>query len=615
VQAIYAGQLDDLPDVARAAARRASVAGRRFPTRSFTALGITDGQTSVETLARRAFVAGPLDDPTLGESYVFRHALLRDAAYATLSRRDRAVLHLRLADWLARADPAALPTLAEVIARHYGAALDSAPELARTVDERTRDELVRLAADWFERAAAVAASFAAWESAHALATRALELTPEGDDAVRARRLRQLGEVTVDAVGAVAAESVLRDALSAYRALGAEGWSGLASTAVALGDVLRSQTRFTEAGELAEAALAEIEDDNPTSQARLLLLRGEATLNAHDAYDAAAADAERAAALVDERTEPLLALQATQLLAQIDAERGRQDEGAWRTVERLARANHRWDEAAGAIRVRAGMYLDDEPEDALPILAEAAELAGDHALVEGLAWCDYAQAEAFFALGEWDAALEAGFRALATGEARGFQRVIVRTWFVLLPIAEARARAELVRQAYPWFEMRRGREPDSPYARVVATAAHLRFARAGLERFDVPDVESRLPSFRLAHGSPSWLAGVMTVVGEWLSTGDLEGAARALETMRQSLARVPSSGLAFATEALLRGELELARADRAAAAAAAGDALTRTRAPWWRLRAAQILVAAGAASEEIESEADALARRLGVPRRA
>ena len=53
------------------------------------------------------FVAGPLEDPTLGESYVYRHALLRDAAYATLSRRDRAVLHLRLADCLATAEPAA----------------------------------------------------------------------------------------------------------------------------------------------------------------------------------------------------------------------------------------------------------------------------------------------------------------------------------------------------------------------------------------------------------------------------------------------------------------------------------------------------------------------------
>ena len=45
VQAIYAGQLDDLPDVARDAARRASIAGRRFPTRSFDALGIAEGHT------------------------------------------------------------------------------------------------------------------------------------------------------------------------------------------------------------------------------------------------------------------------------------------------------------------------------------------------------------------------------------------------------------------------------------------------------------------------------------------------------------------------------------------------------------------------------------------
>jgi|tagenome__1003787_1003787.scaffolds.fasta_scaffold20983896_3 class 3 adenylate cyclase/tetratricopeptide (TPR) repeat protein len=614
VQAIYAGQLDDLPDAARDAARRASIAGRRFPTRSFEALGIAEGHASVGTLVRRAFVAGPLNDPTLGESYVYRHALLRDAAYATLSRRDRAVLHLRLADWLASAEPAALPTLAEVIARHYAAALAAAPSLARTVDGRTRDDLVQLAADWFERAASVAVSFAAWESAHALASQALELTPASDEAGRARRLQQLGEVTVDAVGADVAESVLRDALAAYRALGGEGRAGLASTAAALGDVLRSQTRFSEAGDLADATLVEIGDGDPAAQARLLLVRGTARLNADDAYDAAAADAHRAAALIDERAEPLLALQATQLLAQIDAESGRLDEATWLTVERLARVNRRWDDAAGAVRVRAGIHLDDDPELALPILEEAAALARDHALVEGLAWCEYARAEALFGLGDWDAALDAGFRALATGEARGFQRVIVRTWFVLLPIAEARGRHDLVRQAHPWFEWRDGREPDSPYARVIATAAHLRFAHSGLEHFAVPDVESRLPSFRLAHGGPSWLAGVMTVVEEWLGQGDLDSAALALDTMRETLARVPSSGLAFATEAVLRSRLELARADCAAAAAAASEALASTQAPWWRLRAAELVEAAGGASREITAEADALARRLNVTRR-
>ena len=210
-----------------------------------------------------------------------------------------------------------------MIARHYAAALASAPSLARTVDDRALDDLVQLAADWFERAASVAASFAAWKSAHALASQALELTPPSDAAVRARRLQRLGEVTVDAVGADAAESVLREALAAYRALGIDGRAGLASTAAALGDVLRSQTRFSEAGDLADSTLAEIRRTaNAAAQARLLLLRGTAKLNANDAYEAAAEDARLAAALIDERAEPLLALQATQLLAQIDAESGR-----------------------------------------------------------------------------------------------------------------------------------------------------------------------------------------------------------------------------------------------------------------------------------------------------
>ncbi len=52
VQSIYAAQLDDLPDAARAVLRRASVAGRRFPREALAALGVDEAE-GVAALARR----------------------------------------------------------------------------------------------------------------------------------------------------------------------------------------------------------------------------------------------------------------------------------------------------------------------------------------------------------------------------------------------------------------------------------------------------------------------------------------------------------------------------------------------------------------------------------
>src|SRR6185295_7798626 len=43
--------------------------------------------------------------PGAGSAFAFRHRLVREAAYAALTRAERAVLHERHADWLERFDP------------------------------------------------------------------------------------------------------------------------------------------------------------------------------------------------------------------------------------------------------------------------------------------------------------------------------------------------------------------------------------------------------------------------------------------------------------------------------------------------------------------------------
>jgi class 3 adenylate cyclase len=102
VQSIYAAQLDDLPPKARLLARRASVAGRRFPMGALEPLGVPDGD-GLSPLRRRELIVGPLPEPVWGEAFAYRHALLRDAGYASLARAERARLHARLARWLEQA--------------------------------------------------------------------------------------------------------------------------------------------------------------------------------------------------------------------------------------------------------------------------------------------------------------------------------------------------------------------------------------------------------------------------------------------------------------------------------------------------------------------------------
>ncbi len=141
VQSIYAAQLDDLPPDARRLARRASVAGRRFPLGALEPLDAAgDG---LPPLQRRELLVGPIDEPLLGDAFAYRHALLRDAGYASLARAERARLHVRLARWLEQAAGEHAPEVAEQIAGHYSAALDSAPALAREIDDGLGREEIR----------------------------------------------------------------------------------------------------------------------------------------------------------------------------------------------------------------------------------------------------------------------------------------------------------------------------------------------------------------------------------------------------------------------------------------------------------------------------------------
>jgi class 3 adenylate cyclase/tetratricopeptide (TPR) repeat protein len=116
IQAIVAARIDGLPPGEKACMQRASVIGEQFPLDELLAL---DGEVGAapEALLRKGFFVADRDDPS-GRSLRFKHLLIRDVAYGSLSKADRAVLHDRVGSRLEAAMPDRLDEFSELLAYH-----------------------------------------------------------------------------------------------------------------------------------------------------------------------------------------------------------------------------------------------------------------------------------------------------------------------------------------------------------------------------------------------------------------------------------------------------------------------------------------------------------------
>jgi hypothetical protein len=104
VVAMAEARLTELDPEARRAARAASVFGEMSWAGGVTALLGHAGLVAIdELLARELLVASPESRFAGDAQYMFRHALLRDAAYAMLTEEDRMAAHRLAAEWLEQA--------------------------------------------------------------------------------------------------------------------------------------------------------------------------------------------------------------------------------------------------------------------------------------------------------------------------------------------------------------------------------------------------------------------------------------------------------------------------------------------------------------------------------
>ncbi len=631
VQAIYAGQLDDLPPAPRQVARRASVAGRRFPVGALDPLGVPDSGEAVETLVRRALLGSVPPDPLLGPAYAYRHALLRDASYASLARAERSRLHARLARWLGEAAGARHDEVAELIATHYASALESAPALAKEVDQGlSREEARILAAGWFERAAEAALSVAAHDAARMLFRRALDLTTENEHLDLGRRWERLGDATAFAADMDEGGKALEHAAEFYRrameddSLSADAKrtarAGYARALAALGMVWNQQLRFEEGSGLAEDGLRVIGEGDDVETARLLYLRAWSTMMFALKPEEVRRDLERAVALARAHGERALELEISHSLYNLLVEVG--EIGLDRMLEhdreaiRLARDLGNWQRVVHTMRVDAAMLIEDRVDEAWPLLDEAAKVAEAHGLREQTAWIDSARAEAGFVSGDWDRAWEVGLRTIEVAERNAYHRAAVRTWFVLVAIAHARDRRDVLEHADRWFREHESIFPPSPYGKFMHGAVYLHLTAAGLTAAEAPALDDVLGVWDETQAFGSTWDAAETITLAWLSHGDVEAVRTFLEAMSRWHTHPLTTPLARGTHSLIEANLRLAEGNTDAAVSAAGraaDAFRRCPAPWWISKAIRVLEAAGGASADLIMEADEIERALGIVR--
>ncbi len=102
IQALLAARLDQLDPAERSVLEHGSVEGRTFHRGAVAALADGDGSVDQRLvgLVRKELVRPDRSQLPGDDAYRFRHLLIRDAAYDTLPKATRAVLHRRFAAWL-----------------------------------------------------------------------------------------------------------------------------------------------------------------------------------------------------------------------------------------------------------------------------------------------------------------------------------------------------------------------------------------------------------------------------------------------------------------------------------------------------------------------------------
>ncbi|MCA1831815.1 MAG: adenylate/guanylate cyclase domain-containing protein [Actinomycetota bacterium] len=160
VHLVVAARIDALPAEERRLLRDAAVCGRTFSRAVLDALGWDDGLGDVlASLEERDLIY------YRGDEFAFRHVVIRDVAYDSIPRVERAEKHLAVAEWFRTRSDAEGEEPVEMLGYHYGQAAavgfsvaqkSIAPlavgYLTRAGDRASAQRAVREAESWYRQA-------------------------------------------------------------------------------------------------------------------------------------------------------------------------------------------------------------------------------------------------------------------------------------------------------------------------------------------------------------------------------------------------------------------------------------------------------------------------------
>ena len=292
LQALIAARIDRLPTPERTLIQRAAAMGRIFMAGALEHVSsdVDVGDALDGLLLRDLVVREPRATISGEQAFKFRHVLIREVAYAGLSKSSRADLHRNFAGWLGER---AGDELVEIRAFH----LDQAARLLTELDGSAPAELNEEAAAALSHAGKRALSREAFRSARKLLLRSNELAPTLERRYFAARAAwRLGDMT-----AVIVE--MEDVASVAASHGERRLQGRALTALAEA-VLNQRADAVAARELAEEAVDVLADEPP--DIRFEALRAAATiaswLGDNDAFERWARLALEAARSADRKDQ-------------------------------------------------------------------------------------------------------------------------------------------------------------------------------------------------------------------------------------------------------------------------------------------------------------------------
>ena len=168
IQMMLASRLDRLDNQERAALECMSVAGLEISSEGIRHLFGREAEKELGSLTKKEFV-----EPARGGGCRFRHALIRDAAYRSISKARRAKLHERLAVWMDETLGPRVADYEEIIGYHFEQAFKLRRDLAPR--DRSLGELASSAAQRLSAAGTRAHSRDDMEAVKNLMSRAKQL--------------------------------------------------------------------------------------------------------------------------------------------------------------------------------------------------------------------------------------------------------------------------------------------------------------------------------------------------------------------------------------------------------------------------------------------------------